>query len=53
MYFKLISFREMKQMSAFLYKLLNRLSQEKIPMTLEQQVFCRQIVERVSLACCV
>jgi hypothetical protein len=40
-------FRETKQASEMLYKLLNGLSQPKIRMTSQQQLFCQQVVERV------
>jgi hypothetical protein len=39
----------MKQTSDILYKLLNGLSQAKIRMTPQQQLFCQQVVERVRL----
>jgi hypothetical protein len=39
----------MKQTSDILYKLLNGLSQGKIRMTPQQQLFCQQVVERVRL----
>lgn len=41
-------FRETKQSSEVLYKLLSGLSQGKIRMTSQQQLFCQQVVERVS-----
>jgi len=45
---KLLKYRETKQASELLYKLLNGLSQTKIRMTPQQQLFCQQAVERVS-----
>jgi hypothetical protein len=47
--FILLNSREMKQTSDILYKLLNGLSQAKIRMTPQQQLFCQQVVERVRL----
>jgi len=44
-----VFFRETKQASEILYKLLTGLSQSKIRMTSQQQLFCQQVVERVSL----
>jgi hypothetical protein len=44
---KFVSDRETKQASEILYKLLNGLSQSKIKMTPQQQLFCQQVVERV------
>lgn len=46
-YFIQYYFRETKQATELLYKLLNGLSQPKIRMTPQQQLFCQQIVERV------
>ncbi|CAF0763009.1 unnamed protein product [Adineta steineri] len=40
--------QETKQASEILYKLLTGLSQSKIRMTSQQQLFCQQVVERVS-----
>ncbi|CAF4548247.1 unnamed protein product, partial [Rotaria sp. Silwood2] len=37
---------ETKQASELLYKLLNGLSQGKIRLTSQQQLFCQQVVER-------
>ncbi|CAF0945733.1 unnamed protein product [Rotaria sordida] len=39
--------QETKQASEVLYKLLNGLSQGKIRMTSQQQLFCQQVVERL------
>ena len=40
--------REIKQASGILFKLLTELSQSKIRLTQQQQLFCQQAVERVS-----
>ncbi|CAF4296104.1 unnamed protein product [Rotaria socialis] len=40
--------QETKQASEFLYKLLNGISQANIRLTAQQQLFCQQVVERVS-----